>query len=361
MNSLARTAVIAAAALVAGSCSLVPSSVQNALGATMRITADFAGVPGIFEGNKVTVLGMAVGRIDTIVATPEYAEVHLSIDQGVRIPRDAVAAIVSPSIVTDRHIELTPAYTGGETLTDGTHLPLARTRTPVEIDRLIKTIDQFAVALKPPPGSEGVGVLSGRVLYPMLDGNGARIHDTLTALSGALKVGVDNKDAVSTIIVKLNELTAMLAENDQSVRDFSDRMTQLTGLLADQAPGLQATLTQINDFLANTSAFFSQHQDRLIETMTRLTTVTDQLRRNAFGVIEVVDLLPLFMQNLDRAVDRQRGYIRLHALLGVALSTEIVSVFCERIQMRADGCRTGRMTDFGPDFGLIAALLGLTK
>jgi hypothetical protein len=29
--------------------------------------------------------------------------------------------------------------------------------------------------------------------------------------------------------------------------------------------------------------------------------------------------------------------------------------------MKSDGCRTGRPEDFGPDFGLTAALLGLTK
>ncbi|MBF6150545.1 mammalian cell entry protein, partial [Nocardia nova] len=96
---------------------------------------------------------------------------------------------------------------------------------------LIKTIDQVAAALKPQEGSEGLGPLSGRVLYPMLDGNGEKIRDTLNALSSALKVGVDNKDAISSIIIKLNDLTTMLAENDQSVRDFSNRVTQMTGLL----------------------------------------------------------------------------------------------------------------------------------
>lgn len=361
LRAVAKTVLISAAALTVGSCSLLPSSVNDALGNTLQITADFDNIAGIYEGNPITVLGLDVGKVDKIVPKGTLVEVHMSIDKDVKIPKDAIAAIVSPSIVTDRHVELTPVYTGGATLSDGDHLPKARTKTPVELDTMIKTIDQFAAALKPEPGQEGIGPLSGRVLYPMLNGNGEKIRDTLNALSSALKVGVDNKDAISSIIVKLNDLTTMLAENDQSVRDFSNRVTQMTGLLAEQAPGLQATLDQLLAFLRNTSTTLTQYQDQLSGTMTGLTNVTQQLRDNAYGLTEVADLAPMVMQNVDNIIDREHGHVRLHAVIGTALSGEIVSLFCERIQMKADGCRTGNMQDFGPDYGLTAALLGLTK
>ncbi|MEU8895268.1 MlaD family protein [Nocardia sp. NPDC048505] len=360
-HKLRRSIMLGATALAIGSCSVIPSSVNDALGTTTRVTADFENIAGMYEGNPITVLGLQVGKVDKIVPKGTFVEVHMSIDNDTKIPKDAIAAIISPSIVTDRHIELTPVYTGGDTLKDGEHLPLQRTRTPVELDTMIKTIDQFAAALKPQEGQEGVGALSGRVLYPLANGNGEKMRDTLNALSGALKVGVDNKDAVSNVIIKLNELTTMLAENDQSVRDFSNRMTQMTGLLAEQAPGLEATLQQINDFLANTSGVFVQYEDKLSGTLTGLTTVTNQLRANAYGLTEIVDVAPTLLQNMNMVVNREKGFIRLHGVLGTALSGEIVSLFCERIQMRADGCRTGNMQDFGPDYGLTAALLGLTK
>jgi len=359
IRSTAKAAVIGVVALALGSCSLLPDAVNPSAGT--RITADFQNIAGIFVGNPVTVLGLEVGTVEKIVPKGTLVEVHLSIDSDVQIPADAEAAIISPSIVTDRHIELTPVYTGGEELTDGSHLPMARTRTPVELDTLIKTIDQFAAALAPPEGSEGVGPLSGRVLYPMLDGNGEKIRDTLDALSGALKVGIDNKDAISNIIVRLNELTTMLAENDQSVRGFSNQITQMTGLLADQAPGLQATLDQLNAFLANTSTTLGDYQGELQGTLAGLTNVTQQLRDNAYGLTEVVDVAPLALSNIDRIVSREHKWVRLNAAIGTFLSGEIVSLFCERLQMREEGCRTGNVQDMGPDYGLTAALLGLTK
>ncbi|MFF0489094.1 MCE family protein [Nocardia sp. NPDC003482] len=360
LRTAAKSFVVGAVALAAGGCSVLPASVQDAVGSSTHITADFRNIAGMFEGNPITVLGLEVGKVEKIVPKGQYAEVHMVVKGDVKLPKNVVAALISPSIVTDRHIELTPRYTGGPTLPDNAHLTVEQTRTPVELDTLIKTIDQFTDALKPAPGNQ-VGPLSGTLLYDMVNGQGEKIRDTLNALSGALKVGVDNKDAVATIIIKLNELTTMLAENDQSVRDFSNRTTQLTGLLAEQAPGLQATLDQLNGFLANTSGGFGQYQQQLSSSLTGLTAVTDQLRRNATGLTEVTDLAPLLLQNLDRSVNRQNHHIRLHALLGTSLSGELISVFCEKIQMRSDGCRTGKIEDFGPDLGLTAALLGLTQ
>ena len=69
----------------------------------------------------------------------------------------------------------------------------------------------------------------------------------------------------------------------------------------------------------------------------------------------------MLLQNLDNSMDRNGHFVRLHALIGTVFDGEIVSAFCEKIQMRADGCRTGKVQDLGPDFGLTAAMLGLTK
>ncbi len=356
LRRAAQAVAIGAAVLVVGSC----SSVQNVVGSPTHITAEFRNIAGMFVGNPITVLGLQVGKVDQIVPHDEYAEVHMTIDSGVKIPKSVTAALISPSIVTDRHIELSPVYTSGPTLPDNAYLTVESTRTPVELDTLIKTIDQFTTALSPAKGGTQ-GPLDGSLLYDMVNGQGTKIRDTLNALSGALKVGVNNKDAVAEIITKLNELTTMLADNDQSVRDFSNRITQMSALLAQQAPGLQATLEQINAFLSNTSGVFGQYQNQLASSLTGLTNVTNQLRANAANITEIVDVAPLALQNIDRSMDRNRGFIRLHGDIGTSLDGEMLSVFCEKIQMRADGCRTGKVQDLGPDFGLTAAMLGLTK
>ncbi|WP_458691020.1 MCE family protein [Nocardia tengchongensis] len=359
------------AAAVAATCAVatVISGCGSVFSEKIHVTADFVNVAGLYEGNDVSLLGLKIGRIDKIAPHGTYVTVWMTLDADTPVPADAIAATLSPSLVTNRHVELAPAYSGtGPKLADGDHIPCGspcgqpgpgRTRTPVDIDRVLATVDDIAISLQSKGGAEGP--LSGAALEQVLRGNGDKIRDTIAALSQSVQLGVDNGDAISRIIVRLNEITQIIAANDQAVRDFSGRTTQLSQLLADQAPGLQSVLTQMNDFLANTSTVLERRRGQLGDALTGLTSTTDQLRRNARDLVEFADLAPLTFGNIDRAVNRDTGQIRLHILVDKSLlDGEMLNLFCQRIQMRSDGCRTGKLEDFGPDFGLTAALLGLS-
>ncbi|WP_069163934.1 MCE family protein [Nocardia altamirensis] len=364
IGTFLKTAVLCVAAGVASGCSLLPDSLSGLpdqyLAEHLRISADFENVAGLYAGNDVAILGVPVGRVDTVTARGSYVEVTMSIDKNVKVPADAIAALVSPQLITNRHVELAPAYEGtGPVLADGAHIPLEHTRTPVELDRILENFDQLGRALK---GDNETGPMASRVLFPLLDGNGDKLRATLDAMSSAFEVSLANGDQISNTIVKLNEITQIIAENDQTVRDFSGRLTEMVQLMGDQAPGLQAVLTQLNDFVTNTATVVGGNREQLLGALTRFTTLTGQMRANARSLTEIVDVGPLFFQNLNNATSREHQALRLHGLLDKAvLDGEALSVFCERVQMRLDGCRTGKIQDFGPDFGLTAALLGLTK
>ncbi|RDI51870.1 MCE family protein [Nocardia mexicana] len=361
---LAKLAVVCAVASVGSGCSLLPGSLGTTanqyLGENTRISADFENVAGLYAGNEVDVLGVPVGRVESIEAKGSYVQVTMLLDKGVKIPADAVAALVNPQLITNRHIELAPAYSGeGPAMPAGAHIPLPRTRTPVELDRILQTFDQIGATLK---GDSDTGPMASRVLFPLLDGNGDKLRETLDALSAAFETTFANKDQISNTIIKLNEITQVIAQNDQTVRDFSGRLTELVSLMGEQAPGLQAVLTQLNDFVTNTSTVVGQNRDQLAGALNRFVTISDQMRSNARNLTEIVDVAPLMFQNLANATSYEHQALRLHGLLDKSvLDGEALSTFCERVMMRLDGCRTGRIADLGPDFGLTAALLGISQ
>ncbi|MCP2319997.1 virulence factor Mce family protein [Nocardia amikacinitolerans] len=354
---LLSTLALTGCATLPGDLTALP---DRLFGRELRITADFENVAGLYVGNEVSVLGLPVGTVDAIDPKGEYVQVAMTIDGDVPVPADAMAALVSPQLITNRHVELTPAYRGeGPRLADGAHIPLARTRTPVELDRILKNFEQLGEALK---GSDTEGPMASRVLFPLLDGNGDRIRETLDALSTAFEVTLATKDQISSTITELTELTTVIAENDQTVRDFSARLTELIALLGDQAPGLHAVLTQVNDFVANTSAVVAENRLPLTSALQRLTAITAQMRDNARGLTEVVDIAPLLFENFANTMSHENRAMRLHLLTDKSLlDNETLSLFCERVQLRSDGCRTGKLADFGPDLGLTLALLGLTR
>ncbi|QIS21988.1 MCE family protein [Nocardia terpenica] len=347
---------------LATGCGLLPASMTalpgQYLGDHLHLSADFENVAGLYAGNEVDVLGVPVGKVDTIEAKGSYVQVTMLLDAGVKIAPDAMAALVNPQLITNRHVELFPAYSGsGPTMADNTHIPLPRTRTPVELDRILQTFDQLGAALK---GDNQTGPMASRVLFPLLNGNGDRLRETLDSLSSAFRTTLANKDQISDAVVKLEEVTQIIADNDQTVRDFSGRLTQLVDLLGAQAPGLQAVLTQLDAFVTDTANLVGQNRDQLAGALQRFVAITAQMRANARNLTEITDVTPLMFQNLSNATSREAGALRLHGLFDkTILDGEALSTFCERVMLRLDGCRTGKIADMGPDFGLTAALLGI--
>ena len=77
------------------------------------VVAYFDNSNGIFAGDEVRILGVPVGKIDKIEPQPQHVKITFWFDNKYKVPADAKAVILSPSLVTSRAIQLTPAYTGG--------------------------------------------------------------------------------------------------------------------------------------------------------------------------------------------------------------------------------------------------------
>src|SRR5919109_2228507 len=89
------------------------------------ITAYFRSAAAVFEDNSVRVLGVPVGSITEVVPEGTRVRVEMRIDDpDLRLPADAHAVVVSPSLVTGRYIQLAPTYSSGPELTDGGVIPV---------------------------------------------------------------------------------------------------------------------------------------------------------------------------------------------------------------------------------------------
>src|SRR4051794_28054703 len=84
-----------------------------------KLTAHFPRTISIYEGSAVKVLGVPVGAVDKVTPSGTDVVVEMHYDKDIDVPADAQAVIVSPSIVGDRYIQLTPVYESGPKLADG--------------------------------------------------------------------------------------------------------------------------------------------------------------------------------------------------------------------------------------------------
>ena len=89
------------------------------------------------------VLGVPVGKVDSVTPSGTQVVVTMHYDADVQIPADAKAVIVSPSIVGDRFVQLTPAYTGGPDARRRRDPHRDRTAVPLELDQIYSSLDDL--------------------------------------------------------------------------------------------------------------------------------------------------------------------------------------------------------------------------
>src|SRR5215472_6006889 len=120
-------AAVIAVLLVAGGALVYRATHQG-----KQITAYFAETVGVYPGSTVRVLGVRVGTVDAVQPQGTEVKVTMTLDHGIAVPAVARAVVVAPSVVADRYVQLTPAYTAGPQIADHAVIPVGRTAVPVE-------------------------------------------------------------------------------------------------------------------------------------------------------------------------------------------------------------------------------------
>jgi len=323
----------------------------------VTVTAQFSDAVGLYTGNGVSVLGMEVGKVAGITPKGGYVEVTLAIDSGVAIPADAEAVTVSTSVLTDRHVELTPPYRGGPKLKSGDIIGLDKTRTPVEFERTLAMMHKLGSALHADENNEGpLGEFVELGSQITLE-NGAEIKATLAKLSAALEVGSDkgaqSKKNIQAIITNVAELSQAAADNDAALREFGSYVHALSDVLAAENLGAGLTGAKINQLLAEASRLLEGNQEGLKESFADVRGIATVLTDNQRDLAEILDVGPLFVDNFYNIIDEEAGSLRAHLLVGKTLfNSQFGKEICNLMGLRQLACATGTMQDYGPDFGL---------
>ncbi|MBM7519351.1 MCE family protein [Nocardioides nitrophenolicus] len=279
------------------------------------VTADFADTTGVYVGNDVTYLGVKVGEIVRIEPRGATMRVVMHLAPGTRVPRDAGAEILQGSLVTDRYVELGPAWTDGPTLASGAHIAADHTRAPATVDEIAKAIDDLVLALDGGPDGSGVGGKGlGDVLAATartLDGNGPHLRAALAESRDALAM-LNAKDGDLTAVTdRLVALVGTLAERDASIRDFTTAAADTGDLLADQREELVATLDGLDDLTRLANRFLKQNGDVLGEDLKGLADVVALVRTRQDSLEEAFDTMPTMAENFARAYDWDLGRLRV--------------------------------------------------
>ena len=114
--------------------------------------AYFTNTNGVYTGDEIRILGVRVGTVEQIDPQPNAAKVTFTVDSQYPVPADVRAAILSPSLVTARAIQLVPAYSGGPKFADGGIIPAGPHRGSRRVGRSAQAVGEayrFSAARHP--------------------------------------------------------------------------------------------------------------------------------------------------------------------------------------------------------------------
>jgi len=258
----------------------------------------FTQTKNLHVGDSVTVLDVKVGTITAIHPEASQVRVDVKVRNGLSIPASAHATIVAPSLVSVRHIELSPVYRGGATLRAGATIPLARTAVPVEWDEVTKQLTQLATVLGP-KGADKTGSLSRllKTTASNLDGEGPSLSDTISSLSKAMTTLSDNRGNIVSTLDNLQVFVDALASSDATVHDFTAQLASLSGSLSGDRHQLKTALPALADALKDVQRFLKKNAGETTTSVSHLRQLSQSLASHRQGLADILQSAPTAMAN----------------------------------------------------------------
>jgi phospholipid/cholesterol/gamma-HCH transport system substrate-binding protein len=293
--------------------------------------AFFANTNGLYTGDEVRILGVAVGTVERIEPQPNAAKVTFSVDSQYPVPADVRAAILSPSLVSARAIQLVPAYSGGPKLADGATIPQNRTAVPVEWDDFRQQLQKLTDSLQPttPGGPSAVGEFIDTAAAN-LRGEGDTARDTVIKLSQAISaLGDHSTDIFSTVrnlqllVSALSSSSDLLAAFNVNLADITTVLTNTPNEVADATRGLDGAVNDLRGFIA-------ENREGLGVTVDRLSSITTALNDSRGDVKQVLHITPTVFQNFMNIYDPAQSAVT--GILAPVNFANTVQFICSAIQ-----------------------------
>ncbi|MFC5951485.1 MCE family protein [Pseudonocardia lutea] len=309
--------------------------VGNAGGRT--ITAYFTNASALFEDNDVRVLGVPVGHIDSITPQGTQVKVDMTLtDPKVHLAPDAKAAVVSPSLVTGRYVQLFPTVAeGAPQLEAGATIPLERTAVPLGVDDLAKAATDLSQALGP-QGANSTGAVSRAldVGAQNLAGNGPALNDTIRGLGNLSNTLAGSSEDLFGTVTELQKFTETLARDDAKVREFNGRLADVTGFLAGEREDLGGAIKDLSVALGDVAGFVRDNRETIHSNVDRLADVTQVLVDQQRALTEILDVAPLGISNLANTYNGSSGTLDTRANIN-ELSRPPIYFLCDLLKTGA--------------------------
>ncbi|MGY4708217.1 virulence factor Mce family protein [Mycolicibacterium sp. CBM1] len=326
---------------------------------TNTVVAYFPETLALYPGDRVQIMGVRVGNIDKIEPAGDKMKVTFHYANKYKVPADATATILNPSLVASRVIQLAPAYTGGPVLADNAVIPIERTQVPVEWDDLRNQIADLVTKLGPTP-EQPKGPF-GDVLESFangLEGKGQQINTTFRALSDAVTALNEGRGDFFAVLKSLALFVNALHKSDTQLVALNNDLATFTNSFSNSDQEVAKAVRDIDSLLTTARKFVNDNGSVLSKDINNLSEVTTQILQpdSRNGLETVLHVYPNLAANLQNIYHPTHG--ALVAIPTVASWANPMQFICSAIQ---SGSRLGYQDSAEMCAQYLAPIMDATK
>jgi phospholipid/cholesterol/gamma-HCH transport system substrate-binding protein len=280
------------------------------------VIAYFPQADALYSGDKVEIMGIRVGAIDKIEPVGDQMKVTFHYQSRYKVPADAQAVILNPTLVASRAIQLVPAYDGGPVMRNNAVIPIERTQVPVEWDDLRNQFTNIIDKLGPTP-EQSKGPF-GDIIESFADGlagKGKQINTTLDSLSQALTTLDEGRGDFFAVLRSLALFVNALHQDDQQFVALNKDLARFTNSLTSSDQSAANAIQQTESLLSTARTFLTQNREVLAHDINNLgeatTAIVQPTPRD--GLETALHILPTMAANVLGIYEPAHG-----SLTGVA-------------------------------------------
>ncbi|UNB54533.1 virulence factor Mce family protein [Mycolicibacterium sp. YH-1] len=296
-----------------------------------QIVAYFENSNGVFVGDDVRIRGVNVGKIESIEPEPERVKISFWIDDKYAVPADVKAAILSPTLVTSRAIQLTPPYVSGAMLPNNAVIPDSRTAVPLEFDDLRAQLEKLTNSLQPtqPGGVSALGEFVNTAA-DNLRGQGPAIRDSIIKLSQTVSALGDHSDDIFTSVKNLSMLVSALDGSTDLIVQLNQNLASVSGALADDPGEVADAARDLNAVVGDVQAFVAENRETLGTTTDKLTSLSQVAHDSLADIKQLLHVAPTALSNFVNIYQPAQG--TFSGVLAPTMFANPISFLCGAIQ-----------------------------
>ncbi|MEC3973947.1 MCE family protein [Amycolatopsis sp. H20-H5] len=249
-------------------------------------SAYFGESAGLAPDNEVEVAGVKVGQVSSVELAGKKVLVKFRV-KGTRVGDATSASIEIKTLLGEKYLALSPKGTG--TQDPGTTIPLARTRTPFELQDAFQQLSTTVGDIDTQQLAQSFTVLSDS-----LKDSPQYMKDALTGLSSLSKTVSSRDGDLKTLLANTSKVSKTLSDRNAQLRKIINDGNLLLTELRNRRDAISRLLKGAQQLSAQLSGLVADNRQQLKPTLQKLGKVTDVLQRNQDNLGRSLQLMAPF-------------------------------------------------------------------